>query len=125
MTKERLQEIFESTQECGIKYEGSMKNIDYYSVLCKAASKNVLYSINNLDEKSNLCMFNYCHDGVDSIMMIFFIPMNSSNGVKNTAEKVMNIVKHLEDSFVTIDHIDAKEIKDEKFVYVTAIKKLE
>lgn len=125
MTKEKLQEIFESTQESGLKYDGTIKSIDYYSVLCKAASKDALYSVKNMDEKSNLCMFNYCHEGKDSIMMIFYVPANSSNGVKHIAEKVMNVVRHLEETFVTIDYIDTKEMKDEKFVYIVAIKSLE
>ena len=47
---DRLKEIFESTVESGIKYDGSYESIKYYNLFCKAASQEkfithlILYS---------------------------------------------------------------------------------
>lgn len=120
--KEKLQEIFESTQENGLKYDGSIKNIDFYAMLCKAASKDSLFSVKNMDDKTNVCMFSCSYENKDSILMIFYIPIATSGGVKHIAEKIMNLVKNLEDTFIVLDYVETKEIKDEKFVYMTVVK---
>lgn len=119
--KERLKEIFENTLDIGIKYEGTVENPDYYSMFCKAASKDQLHKLMG----NNLCMFNCSYSNEDSIMMIFSIPINSKeSGAKNVAERVMEVIGKIEDCFVTLDHVKSEEVKEDKFVYVTAIKKI-
>lgn len=119
--RDRLKEIFETTVESGILYDGKYENIEYYNMFCKAAAKEKLYKIAG----NNLCMFNCCYEGKDSIMMIFYIPINSNDsGAKNVAERVMEVVSIVEDCFVTLDFIKSEEVKEDKFVYVTAIKKI-
>ena len=116
---ERLKEIFEATVESGISYDGSNDNIEYYSLFCKAASKEKLYKIMG----NNLCMFNCRHKDSDAVMMIFYIPINSNDsGAKNVAERVMEVVEGIEECFVTLDYIKSEEVKEDKFIYVTAIK---
>jgi hypothetical protein len=66
--KDRLKEIFETTLDSGIKYDGKIKNIDYYSLFCKAASEEKLYKLMG----NNLCMFNCKLEEKDAVMMIFF-----------------------------------------------------
>ena len=74
---------------------------------------------------NNLCMFNCLYEGVDSVMMIFYIPINSNDsGAKNVAERVMEVVEIAEDCFVTLDYTKSEEVKEDKFIYVTAIKKI-
>jgi hypothetical protein len=119
--KEKLKEVFENTIDTGIKYEGSIENPEYYNLFCKAASKDQLYKLMG----NNLCMFNCCYNNDDSIMIIFSIPINSQeSGAKNVAERVMEVIGGVEDCFVTLDHVKSEEIKEDKFVYVTAIKKI-
>jgi hypothetical protein len=120
---DRLKEVFEITIESGIKYEGSLENPDYYGLFCKAASKEQLYKLMG----NNLCMFNCEVDGDDAVMMLFSIPINTSeeSGAKNVAERVMEVVQNVEECFVTLDELDSKQVQEDKFVYVTAIKKLE
>lgn len=119
--KERLKEIFESTIESGIKCEGSIENIDYFNMICKATSKGQLYKMMG----NNLIMFNCVYDGVDSVIMIFSIPINSQDiGAKNIAERVMEVIATVEKCFITLDFIKSEEVKEEKFVYVTVIKKV-
>jgi len=120
---DRLKEVFETTVESGIKYEGSLENPDYYGLFCKAASKEQLYKLMG----NNLCMFNCEVDGDDAVMMLFSIPINTSeeSGAKNVAERVMEVVQNIEECFVTLDELDSEQVQEDKFVYVTAIKKLE
>ena len=119
--KEKLKEVFENTIDTGIKYEGSIENPEYYNLFCKAASKDQLYKLMG----NNLCMFNCCYNNDDSVMIIFSIPINSQeSGAKNVAERVMEVIGGVEDCFVTLDHVKSEEIKEDKFVYVTAIKKI-
>ena len=119
--KERLKEVFENTVDIGIKYEGSVENPEYYSMFCKAASKDQLHKLMG----NNLCMFNCSYAGDDAVMMIFSIPINSKDsGAKNVAERVMEVIGGVEECFITLDHVKSEEIKEDKFVYVTAIKKI-
>jgi len=120
--QERLREVFENTIESGIKYDGSTDSPEYYNLFCKAAANDQLYNLMG----NNLCMFNCDHKGNESVMMMFSIPINSSeeSGAKNVAERVMEIVEEVEECFITLDDLRSEEVKEDKFVYVTAIKKL-
>ncbi len=118
---QKLKEIFESSIEYDLKFEGLLENIDYYSILCKAASKDRLFKFKN----NNLCMLNYKYKSDNSIIMIFSIPINTPQevGAKNIAERVMEIITYLEKAFITIDYIKSEEVKEDKFIYIVAIKK--
>jgi len=120
--EEKLKEIFESTIESGIKCEGSLESLDYYELFCKAAAQDQLFKLMG----NNVCMFNYKKDNKDSVMMIFSIPINSpeESASKNVADRVMEIVRETEKCFITLDEIQSKEVKEDKFIYITAIKKL-
>jgi len=120
--QDKLKEVFENTIESGIKYDGSTDSPEYYNLFCKAAANDQLFNLMG----NNLCMFNCEHDGHDAVMMMFSIPINSSeeSGAKNVAERVMEIVEQTEECFITLDHLRSEEIKEDRFVYVTAIKKL-
>lgn len=119
--KQRLKEIFESTIDSDLKFKGKLENINYYNILCEAVSKDNFFKFRN----NNLCMFNYNYKNEDSILMIFSIPINQEIGIKNIAERVMEILNDLEQTFITLDYIKSEEIKEDKFVYITAIKKIE
>jgi len=117
--QERLREIFETTLESGIKYDGSINKVDHYGLFCQAASKEKLYKLMG----NNLCMFNCEYDNKDAVMMVFFIPINSQDtGAKNVAERVMEVVENVESCFITLDYLKSEEVKEDKFIYVTAIK---
>lgn len=119
--KERLKEIFENTVESGLKYEGSYISPEYYNLFCKAAANNQLYKVMG----NNLCMFNCSFDEKDAVMILFSIPINSNDsGAKNIAERVMEVVYESEECFITTDYIKSEEVKEDKFVYITIIKKV-
>lgn len=118
---ERLKEIFELTIDSDLKFEGKLENINYYNLMCKAATKDNFFKFRN----NNLCMYNYNYKHLDSILMIFSIPINHEVGSKNATERVMEILKDLEKTFITLEYIKSIEIKEDKFIYITAIKKIE
>lgn len=119
--RERLKEVFENTIESGLKYEGSAENPEYYNLFVKAASKDQLYKLMG----NNLCMFNCEYDDCDAVLIIFSIPINSNeSGSKSVSERVIEVLASIEDFFVTLDNVKSEEMKEDKFVYVKAIKKL-
>jgi hypothetical protein len=70
-------------------------------------------------------MLNCEYENEDSIMMLFSIPINSEDsGSKTVAERVMEIVREIEECFTTLDYLKSIEVREDKVVYVTAIKKL-
>ena len=119
--KDRLKEIFENTIESEIKYDGSIENIDYYKLFCKAGTQDQLYKFMGND----LCMFNCNYNKKDSVIMIFYIPINTEDsGVKNIAEKIIKLVEVMEESFITMDYVKSQEIKEDKFIHVVGIKNI-
>lgn len=117
--QDKLREVFEATVESGIKYDGTINDIKYYDLFCKAASKDKLYKLMG----NNLCMFNCQYKNEDAVMMIFFIPINTEDtGVKNIAERVMQVVEETETCFITLDYIKSEEVKEDKFIYITVVK---
>lgn len=119
---ERLKEIMVNTIESDLKYEGSHKSLDYFNLFCKAsANQNV-----NKIYGNNVCMFNYTFESTDAILILFSIPINTeeTSGSKNIAERVMEIITLVEKTFTTTDYVQSEEVKEDKFIYITIIKKV-
>lgn len=122
--KERLKQIFDLTIESGLSHQGSLDELDFYSLLCKAATNNYLYKILGC----NLCMFKYKFNGEDSILIIISIPLSLNENIqinKHISERIMDILKIIEESFSIIDFMNLKDVKEDKFFYMTIVKKLE
>ncbi len=124
--KERLRQIFENTIDSGLQYNGNIDEIDFYSLLCKSTSNNQLYKILSC----NLSMFNCKFENDDSILIIFSIPTslnvdkipNQEN--KHISERIMEILQIVEECFITVDYMNLKTIKEDKFTYMTIVKKI-
>lgn len=118
----KLKDIFETTAEGGFNYEGDLEKIDYYNVFCKSASKDKLYKIGG----NNVCSLIGKVDGEQSVVIIFSIPINSvETSSKTIAERVMDIVELLENTFIKLDYLKSNEVPEDKFIYVIAAKKIE
>jgi hypothetical protein len=116
---EKLKEIFEDTVESGLIYEGDLDQIDYYSLFCKTAANKKLYKLMG----NNLCMLKCKYENQDSVLIVSFIPINvDETGAKSIAERVIEVVSNLESCFVTLDSLKSEEVKEDKFIYVTAVK---
>jgi hypothetical protein len=121
--KNKLTKIFDDTLNSpDWKYDGKVEDINCYSLFCTALS----------DDKKNykmlssvMSMFNCYYQECKSVLMLFSI-YNSSNetSAKNISEKVMDIARNLENTFVTIDYLSTLEVKEEKYIYVIAAKKI-
>jgi len=127
--EERLKQIFESTIESGLKYDGNIEEIDFYSLFCKSTANNQLYKIFSC----NLSMFKYRYENDDSVLIIFSIPISLNldrieNGNqqenKHISERIMEILRIVEECFITVDYMDLKNIKEDKFMYMVIVKKL-
>jgi len=120
---ERLKNIYDETIENGIKIQFNKEDIDYYSLLCKATANDKIYKIFNC----NVCAFNCDFEGEDAIVVIFSVPapskLDDSTDKKHPSEKVMDILKVIEQCFINVDYMSFKEVKEDKFSYITAIKK--
>jgi hypothetical protein len=120
---EKLKEIFESTvEDDNNRYDGKIETIDYYSLFCKAAANNKLFKLMG----NNLVCFNCVYEGDESVLIVFYIPINSEeSSSKNVSEKIIEIIDKVEKCFTTIDYVTSQEVKEEKFIYLTIIKKIE
>jgi hypothetical protein len=128
--EERLREIFESTVESGLKYDGNIDEIDFYSLFCKSTANNQLYKIFSC----NLSMFNCKYENDNAILIIFSIPLSLNldgkidNGNqqenKHISERIMDIVKIVEEVFIVVDYMDLQNVKEDKFMYMVIVKKL-
>lgn len=123
----KLRELYNKTIESDFKYEGKLSNIDYFSAICKATANDQMIKF----QGSNLSMFNYRFDNIDAILMIFSIPIsdensdNNNNKKKHITERIMNIITELEKFFITLDYVDCKQVKEEKFSYLTVVKNID
>lgn len=123
---EKLKEWFENTVESEIKYDGKFNNMEYFSLICKAGTQNILHTLMGTD----VCMFNCTYEGEDAVMILFYITTSSKEidvkdiGTKDIADRVIEIISGLEQAFVTLDYVMSEEVKEDKRVYVTAIKKI-
>lgn len=122
--KEKLIELFNRTIESDFKFEDKLKNIDYFSTICRASANNQMTKIFN----SNVCMFNYRYNNTDSVLILFAIPLNpdESDGksTKHISERVMDIIRLLEDTFITLNYVNSDQVKEDKFTYLIAVKEV-
>lgn len=120
--KDRLRQIFDLTVDSGLTYSGDLSEVDFYSLLCKATANNQLYKLFSC----NLCMFNYKFKGEDSVLIIFSIPtsLNENQENKHISERIMEVLKTTEECFSVLDYMNLKNVKEDKFTYMTIIKKV-
>jgi hypothetical protein len=70
-------------------------------------------------------MFNTIYENEDAIMMIFSLPINPVDDTfKSMVERTMEVVESLENCFIKLDFLKSDEVNEDKYVYITAIKKV-
>jgi hypothetical protein len=115
-----LLEHYESTIKSGVKFEGNLDEIDYFKTFSKADAKKQMFKMHGC----NVCMLNY--EG-DSVLIIFGIPIRSAvegDENKHVSERMMDVVKNIEDVFISVESMSANEVKEDKVIYLTVIKKV-
>jgi hypothetical protein len=119
--KNVLLEHYESTVKNGVRFEGNLNEIDYFKTFSKAEAKKQMFKMHGC----NVCMLN-CED--DSVLIIFAIPIRSAvegDENKHVSERMMDVVKNIEDTFIYVDSMCANEVKEDKVNYLTVVKKVE
>ena len=122
--QEKLKAIFDKCCNDGDCYDGNIEEIDYYKLMVKAGASDTLESWAD----ANVCAFKCNHEDNDSVLIIIGIPINSEKETstsKNIAERIMEIVKDAELCFTTLDYNTSEEVKKDKFIYITFVKKVE
>lgn len=117
--REILRDIFIETVKSGTIHKGSLNDLNYFALSCKAIEVDKLHKLYG----SSCFMFKYKYDSKDAILILFAIPIKSDSGIKHMAEKVMEIITGVEKTFIRLDYSKSDEMKDEKFVYLTMVKK--
>ncbi len=116
--REILRDMFIKTAKSDVCYKGSLHELNYFNLSCRAVSDDVLFKIYG----SNCLMYKYKYESKDAVLIMFAIPIRSDSGIKQMAEKVMEIIISVEKTFIKIDYSKSDEIKEEKFVYLTLVK---
>ena len=118
----KIKEVYEETVKNGITLETDLKNIDYYSAVCKylATFKNTIKMFGH-----DLCSFKTEKNGEKFVIMLFYIPAknNYDNDGKHIMSRVMGIVKVLEEAFTTLS-IRMDEVEEDHYSYLIAVKKV-
>jgi hypothetical protein len=119
----KLKTFFLETKESDIYLEDNLDEIDYYGAMCKGMSSNRVFRLTGYNV---LCTKYKKFKDKESVLMIFCIPSQSNseskNDLKHVSEKVMDVIKLAEEYFITIDFMSVKDVKEDKFTYLTILK---
>lgn len=119
--QDRLLRIFNETIEEGDHLDKEINEIDGFSELFNISHDKIYKFLN-----SSLCMFKYRYNESDSILMIIFVPINMNeedNKSKHVSERIMESVKHLEETFISLDYLNI--ITGEQNNCIVAIKSVD
>lgn len=124
--EEKFKEMFELTLESDQDYLGSLDDINYFGLICKAAANETMRKIFNND----IVMFNTEYEDEDAVLIVVQIPVNvneDDENVKTTkfvSNRVMKIIFLAEKCLVQLDVCDTTQEREDKFVYIKMIKKV-
>ena len=110
-----------SSDNPDLKYNVDIDKINHFNVFMKVGSIDAIHKVLGC----NVCMLNCEWADDPAIMIIFSIPIVTKVGNKQMADRVMEIIENIEKTFVTVDYTNSREVKEDKFVYITIIKKIE
>lgn len=124
--EEKFKEMFEMTLESDHDYTGSLDEINYFGLICKAAQGDYMRKIFNND----IVMFNTQYEDEDAVLIVVQIPLNlndddeSAKPTKFVAGRVMKMIFLAEKCLVQLDVCETDKKSEEKFVYIKMIKKV-
>jgi len=121
MIENKLRKIFKETVDDGNEYKGSLKHLPCSDLIISAINtrKNYRY------ETNNLCMLKYRFCNHNAILMIFAIPIKSSEDERNVNERFFDVLRDVEQAFVTLDYRQLKDFEEDKYMYFICIKVIE
>ena len=116
--KEKIKEIMTKTIEQNrvLKCD-DIANADHFKMFMGSDPSNVFKLLG-----FNCCSYMCTYNDKKSVVVFFSVPINEKTTTKTSYEKVIELVKNLEENLITLDYITTKESKEEKQVYLTLIK---
>ena len=104
---------YQSMLESDSKLPYEIDKIDYFLALLNGPKEHMFKLLD-----CNSIMYRYTMGDLDGVIIIFSIP--SQNNVESTSgssSKIMELLKIIEEAFVTVDYMACEELKDDKFIY--------
>lgn len=115
----KLLQVFNDTLQNGIELNKNLDEIDGFYDFTKAE-----YNKMNKFLSSNLCAFRYKYKEKESVLLLFAVPVNSTDPKsKHVSERIIEIIKYLEETFISLEYLTV--ISQEKHNYIVAIKSFE
>lgn len=122
---DRLRDYFNLTLKETEHLDTELEKADY-GLLCRKYKDRKILSIFGCF----FSLFRYIYQGEESVMMLFAIPFqsnqeyNDDDDKRHNSVKVLDIIKLVEDCFITVDYMHMKDVKEDKYSYLVIIKKL-
>ncbi len=113
----KLKTCFKQIAKNGYEYNCNLKKIDYFQAMMLAIDNKQMFKYNS----NNVYFFRHCYDNTDSVLMIFAIPMES-NDPKSLSERIFDVLKDIQYTFITLDYRNLKN--DQQFTFMTVVKKV-
>ena len=120
--KEKITKIFQSTYMDlpNLKYTKVLPELDYFKILFVCEYEKNVHKIMGCD----LYMMNCNFQEQPSVMILFSIPTCKKGRNKETSDKIIEIIKMIEECYTTLDFTHDDESEPTKSIYVTVIKKV-
>lgn len=121
MNENKLKKIFNKTLINGELHEGKLRDLQCSDLMIDSANrnKNYRYGVNNL------CMFKYKYHDIDSILMIFAIPIKSKEDDRRFNIRFFELLIDIEKSFVALDYRQLLEFKEDEYMYFVCVKMID
>ena len=122
----KFKEMFEMTLESDHDYTGSLDEINYFGLMCRAAQGDYMRKLFNND----IVMFNIEYEDEDAVLIVVQIPVNISDDDENVkatkfvSNRVMKLIFLAEKCLTQLDVCETTQESEDKFVYIKMIKKI-
>ena len=122
----KFKEMFEMTLESDHDYLGSLDEINYFGLMCRAAQGDYMRKLFNND----IVMFNIEYEDEDAVLIVVQIPVNISDDDENVkatkfvSNRVMKLIFLAEKCLTQLDVCETTQESEDKFVYIKMIKKI-
>lgn len=122
---DRLRDYFNLTLKETEHLDTELDKADY-GLLCKRYKDKKILSMFGCF----FALFRYLYQDEESVLILFAIPFQSNQEFKDDEDKrhnsvkVLDIIKLVEDCFTTVDYMQMKDVKEDKYSYLVIIKKI-
>jgi len=115
VNSEKYKKILSKTLLSGVTYDGDIEKIDYFQLLCAAGD-----NIHNIDI-NQVCMFKCQYKNKECILGLVAIPIYRQKQPKYMSDRIIDVIKDIEESFDKIEYMHNQEVEIEKFSYLTFV----